>query len=183
VTPENLAGLVVGEGCFYAESVSDRKYRLGWRIRPAFCIEMRHDEREVLEEVRDQLQCGSVYTLDFGRYRGYEERGWQPHVKYRVSNLADLRMKVVPFFLKHPLFGRKRRAFELFAQLVDVMSRGGHLRSDGVEVAKELARELTEHNRRGDSRARRMREMRLSGGNASEVPTHRNHRPSHHESW
>ena len=30
--------------------------------------------------------------------------------------------------------------------------------------------------------ARRMRETCLSGGNASEVPTHRNHRPSHHES-
>ena len=51
MTPENLAGLVVGEGCFYAESVSDRKYRSGWRIQPAFCIEMRHDDRAVLEEV------------------------------------------------------------------------------------------------------------------------------------
>jgi hypothetical protein len=30
---------------------ADPKYRSGWRIRPAFCIEMRHEEREVLEEV------------------------------------------------------------------------------------------------------------------------------------
>src|SRR6266498_763333 len=126
MTPENLAGLVVGEGCFYAESVSDRKYRSGWRIRPAFCIEMRHDDREVLEGVRAHLACGRVYDLDFGRYRGYEAKGWRPHAKYRVSNLADLHEKVVPFFRQHPLFGRKRRAFELFADLVELMRRGRH---------------------------------------------------------
>jgi hypothetical protein len=40
--PEHISGLVVGEGCFYAESC-DPKYRSGWRIRPAFCIEMRHE--------------------------------------------------------------------------------------------------------------------------------------------
>jgi hypothetical protein len=49
--PEHISGLVVGEGCFYAESCADPKYRSGWRIRPAFCIEMRHEEREVLEEI------------------------------------------------------------------------------------------------------------------------------------
>src|SRR6266540_297312 len=121
MTPENVAGLVVGEGCFYAGSASDPKYRLGWRIRPAFCIEMRHDEREVLEGVRSHLRCGGVHDLDFGRYRGYEARGWRPHVKYRVSRLADLQGKVIPFFWQHQLFGRKRRAFDLFAELVELM--------------------------------------------------------------
>src|SRR5918992_3682210 len=116
VTPEHVAGLVVGEGCFYAESGRDKKYRSGWRIRPAFCIEMRHDDREVLEYVRDHLGCGAIYDLDFGRYRGYESKGWKPHVKYRVSNLADLHGKVVPFFRSRALFGRKRRAFELFSE-------------------------------------------------------------------
>ena len=149
MTPENLAGLVVGEGCFYAESVSDRKYRFGWRIRPAFCIELRHDDREVLEEVRAYLSCGNVYDLDFGRYRGYEARGWRRHAKYRVSNLADLQSKVVPFFRRHVLFGRKRRAFEIFAELVESMSRREHLSEDGFLKVRDLAEQLTEHNRRG----------------------------------
>jgi len=75
MTPDNMAGLVVGEGCFYTESRPDGKYRLGWRIRPGFCIEMRNDDRDVLEQVREHMRCGSIYTLDFGRYRGYESRG------------------------------------------------------------------------------------------------------------
>ena len=149
VTPEHVAGLVVGEGCFYTESGRDRKYRSGWRIRPAFCIEMRHDDREVLEEVRAHLGCGSIYDLDFGRYRGYESRGWKPHVKYRVRNIADLHGKVLPFFRRHRLFGRKRIAFELFADLVEMLYARRHLDPEGLKVAKDLARQLTEHNRKG----------------------------------
>lgn len=149
VTPENVAGLVVGEGCFYAESGSDKKYRSGWRVRPAFCIEMRSDDRSVLEAVQANLGCGSIYDLDFGRYRGYESKGWKPHVKYRVSRLADLHEKVVPFFKRHSLFGRKRRAFELFEELVEAMHRREHLEPEGLEKAKKLAKLLTEHNKKG----------------------------------
>lgn len=126
-----------------------QKYRSGWRIRPAFCIEMRQDDREVLEGVQALLGCGRIYALDFGRYQGYEEKGWKPHVKYRVSNRADLFGKVLPFFRTHHLFGRKRRAFELFAELVEMMYRREHLEPQGLEKAKDLAGQLTKHNRKG----------------------------------
>jgi hypothetical protein len=149
ITPEHVAGLVVGEGCFYAESREDLKYRSGWRIRPAFCLEMRADDRVALEIVRDFLGCGRLYELDFGRYEGYEARGWKPHVKYRVSRLAELHDNVVPFFSRHKLFGRKREAFELFAELVELMSSKEHLEANGLLHAKDLARRLAEHNRRG----------------------------------
>ena len=107
ITPAHICGLVVGEGCFYAESAPDAKYRSGWRIRPSFCIEMRADDRVAVEAVRDHLGCGSIFELDFGRYAGYEDKGWQPHVKYRVTRLSDLSELVVPFFNEHRLFGRK----------------------------------------------------------------------------
>jgi hypothetical protein len=149
VTPDHIAGLVVGEGCFYVESGADSKYRSGWRIRPAFCIEMRHDDKEVLEAVQLALGCGSIYDLDFGRYRGHESKEWHPHVKYRVSNLADLHGKVVPFFQEHPLFGRKRTSFELFAELVEMKTQGEHLDDEGLARAKALAKQLTGHNKKG----------------------------------
>jgi len=149
ITPAHVAGLVVGEGCFYAESGEDPKYLSGWRIRPAFCLEMRADDRAALELVQAQLNCGHLYDLDFGRYEGYEERGWKAHVKYRVTRLSDLHDKVVPFFSQHRLFGRKREAFELFAELVQLMYRKAHLESTGLFEAKALAARLAEHNRRG----------------------------------
>ena len=149
ITPENIAGLVVGEGCFYCESAADPKYKLGWRLRPAFCIEMRADERDVLEAVKRQLGCGNVYHLDFGRYRSYEDRGWQPHAKYRVSSVSDLHRSVVPFFDTNPLFGRKKQAFEIFRDLVHLLNENRHLTEPGLSEGIELAGRLGRHNARG----------------------------------
>lgn len=149
ISPEHVVGLVVGEGCFYCESAPDAKYRSGWRIRPAFCVEMRRDDKKVLEAVKRHLRCGRIYELDFGRYQGYESRGWEPHVKYRVTNIADLNGKVLPFFRANGIFGRKRRAFEIFADLVELMSHREHLTPEGLCRAKALAEELGRHNGRG----------------------------------
>lgn len=149
LSAEHIVGLVVGEGCFYAESTPDTKYRLGWRLRPAFSIEMRIDERPVLEAVRQTLGCGRVYELDFGRYRGYEKRNWMGHAKYRVGATRDLARFVVPFFEANPLFGRKAMAFKHFSQLVRLLSSGSHRSPEGLREGKALATLLTDHNRRG----------------------------------
>lgn len=149
ITPAHICGLVVGEGCFYAESVADLSYRLGWRVRPAFCIEMRADDRPVLEVVQEYLGCGAIYHLDFGRYRGYRGRGWHPHAKYRVANVRDLQEKVVPFFDQFCLFGRKRLAFKVFKPLVALVYERRHLTPEGLVEARRLARMLAEHNERG----------------------------------
>lgn len=153
LTPDNVAGLVVGEGCFYVESAADPKYRSGWRIRPGFCIEMRHDERALLEEVKAIVGCGAIYELDFGRYRGYEDRGWLPHVKFRVGSVADLHAHVVPFFRTHPLFGRKREAFDIFAEIVEGLHAREHLTEIGLKRLKRQAFHLMRHNQRGGGAA------------------------------
>lgn len=149
LSPEHIVGLVVGEGCFYAESAPDSKYRLGWRLRPAFCIEMRIDERPVLEAVQRTMGCGRVYELDFGRYRGYEKKNWMRHAKYRVGSTRDLTGLVVPFFEANPLFGRKAVAFEHSSHLVQLLSTGAHRSPEGLRRGKVLATLLAEHNRRG----------------------------------
>lgn len=149
MTPENLAGLVVGEGCFYTESAADPKYRLGWRIRPAFCIEMRRDDEPVLDAARSLLECGAIYHLDFGRYRGYATAGWQPHAKFRVTRLEDLHYKVIPFFRRHQLFGRKQRSFCIFSEIVEGLAARDHLDPAGLQRLKRLAHLLSLHNQRG----------------------------------
>lgn len=149
ISPEALVGFVVGEGCFYVESGCDKKYRLGWRIRPAFCVEVREDDRPILEALRETLRCGNIYELDFGRYRGYAEKGWRPHVKYRVSNFEEILSKVVPFFERYPLFGRKKRCFKLFQRVVVAMRGRQHLDPQGLEQIKEVVRELNHLNKKG----------------------------------
>lgn len=149
ISPDALAGFVVGDGCFYVESGHDRKYRHGWRIRPAFCVEVRNDDRAILEALRSVLGCGNIYELDFGRYQGYESRGWKPHVKYRVGNIQDIRRKVIPFFQEHTLFGRKQRSFELFCRVVVMMEAHRHLDPMGIEEIKGIVHNLNTLNKKG----------------------------------
>ena len=161
VTPQHIAGLVVGEGCFYVESAPDPKYKSGWRIRPAFCIEMRSNDKEVLEHVQAHLRCGTIYDLDFGRYRGYEAKRWRPHAKLRVGNIADLHNKIVPFFHRYPLFGQKAKSFEVFAELVQVVHGRHHLCPEGLIKARRLADELKKLNKKGGRPAVRSPRGRL----------------------
>lgn len=149
ISPENVSGFVVGEGCFYVECGRDDKYKLGYRIRPAFCIELRYDDKEILEVIKEYLQCGNIYDLDFGRYKGYEQKKWKPHVKYRISNFEDISKKVVPFFNKYALFGKKRRSFELFSQIVEMMERKEHLNENGIKKIIQIVNELKSLNKKG----------------------------------
>ena len=147
--PEAISGYVTGEGCFYAESGYDPKYRLQHRIRLAFCIEIKATDRELLETVRKRLECGHIYELDFGRYQGYEAKNWKPHVKYRVSNFQELTEKVIPFFSKYPLFGTKRQSFEVFCQIAELMANKQHLTPEGLERIKMLVKQLNALNKKG----------------------------------
>jgi hypothetical protein len=147
--PEAISGYVTGEGCFYAESGYDPKYRLQHRIRLAFCIEVKATDRELLEAVQSQLGCGHIYELDFGRYRGYETKNWKPHVKYRVSNFQELTQKVIPFFSQYPLFGTKHQSFEVFCQIAELMMNKQHLTPEGLEIIKILVKRLNALNKKG----------------------------------
>jgi len=149
ISPENVSGFVVGEGCFYVEFGSDKKYKLGYRVRPAFCIEVRYDDKDVLEAVREHLGCGNIYNLDFGRYKGYEQKKWKPHVKYRVSNFEDISRKVVPFFKRYSLFGKKKRSFDLFCEVVNLMEQKAHLGQEGLQRISSIVNELRSLNKKG----------------------------------
>ena len=147
--PEAISGFVTGEGCFYAESGRDPKYRLGHRIRLAFCIEVKADDLEVLQAVQSQLGCGNIYSLDFGRYQQYAAKNWRPHVKYRVSNFRDIHNRVIPFFKRHPLYGTKRKAFDVFTQIAEAMQAKQHLDQQGLEGIKSLVVQLKTLNKKG----------------------------------
>jgi hypothetical protein len=149
MSPENVSGYVTGEGCFYAESGYDPKYKLKHRIRLAFCIKVRANDRMLLEMVKNQLGCGNIYSLDFGRYEGYEKRKWRPHVKLRVSNFADVYNKVMPFFKKNTLFGVKRQSFEIFCKIAELINTKEHLSEKGLTEIKVLVKELHSVNKKG----------------------------------
>ena len=147
--PESISGYVTGEGCFYAESGRDPKYRLGHRIRLAFCIEVKESDREILEAIQRTLGCGNIYSLDFGRYKGYRQKKWHRHVKYRVSNFNDIWTRVIPFFKKYPLYGVKGQSFRVYCEIAERIYMREHLTYAGLEHIKTLVNQLKALNKKG----------------------------------
>ena len=149
ISPENISGFVVGEGCFYVEYGKDPKYKLNTRVRPSFIIEVANDDVDVLHSIKEIIGCGTVYSLDYSRYQNYAEKKWKPHVRYKVSNITDIATKVIPFFEKYPLFGKKAKAFEYFKVIVEQVLAKKHLDVQGLVEISEVSDQLRLVNKRG----------------------------------
>lgn len=149
ISPENISGFVVGEGCFYVEFGKDGKYKSKLRVRPAFVIELAVDDEPILQSIKNIIGCGTVYHLDFGRYLNYRERNWKSHVRYKVSNITDIITKLIPFFDKYPLFGKKEKAFVLFKAICLKLLAKKHFTNEGLMEISELVNQLRTINKRG----------------------------------
>ena len=111
-----IAGFVDGEGCFalkFRRDVRhDRKSKpiyFYWDIE--FAILLREDDRDLLGKVKDTLKCGKISVNKRGQ------------VRYAINVIDDLFDKVIPFFEKHKLYGKKRHDFTLWKEGVEILKR------------------------------------------------------------
>lgn len=132
LNPYYLVGLVDGEGCFCVTFNKHKNNRL-LEVRLLFEIELREDDREILERVKETLNCGSIYYLNYERYKK-----WKPHYKYKVSNFKDIKEKVIPFFKRYPLQAKKKNSFTLFCKSAELIAKKRHLTNEGIEEIKLL---------------------------------------------
>ena len=138
-----IAGFVVGEGCFYIEVSRDDSYNCGYQCRLGFEIEVRDDDEPILREIQHVLGCGNVYHLDYERYAK-----WKPHAKYRVSNLKDIYDKVIPFFADDILFGRKKEVYDLFCRAAEIIKAGRHRTPGGVQELLDIKKEMKRYGKK-----------------------------------
>jgi hypothetical protein len=73
---------------------------------------------------------GHIYTFEFKRYPR-----WKPHCKLKVSNIRGLTEVIIPFFKKHRLQSKKRRSFEIFCKIVEMIKNKKHL---NLKYAKQI---------------------------------------------
>lgn len=109
-----ISGLTDGEGCFALKFRRDiRREKKGspvyyyWTVE--FAILLHGDDSLLLKSVQKTLNCGKT-TLN--------KRGI---VRYAVNRFLDLQGKIIPFFRRHPLHGKKASDFELWAEAVNII--------------------------------------------------------------
>ena len=97
-------------------------YARKWKVSAAFNVSQK--DEAPLELFRDTLGCGTI------RRAGND--GWY----WEVNRLSDITNRVVPFFDRFPLLGRKADDYALFRSAVALLERGALSDTDYVAVLK-----------------------------------------------
>lgn len=160
LNPWYITGLVEGEGCFCINISKHKTKKIGFDARLMFEIEMIIDDKPLLEKLQSQLQCGNIYVLNYERY------SWRPHVKYAVKSNSDIQEKIIPFFKKFKLVGKKRKDFEFFCQACEIFKRRDHLKIEGINELRQIQSKMNLRRKLKQSSAK-VRENRAPGGERS----------------
>ena len=123
-----ISGYFDGEGCFTV-SISPRPtLKLGWEARPSASVSQNADRSQVLDLIQAHFGCGTIRPDRSDRT-----------VKWEVRKLAQLRERVVPHFVQHPMLSRKQEDFERFAIVCELMAHKKHRTALGLAQIVELA--------------------------------------------
>jgi LAGLIDADG DNA endonuclease family protein len=135
--PWFVTGLAEGEGCFCVSFAIRPKLRVGLEARPSFSLSLNERDRDLLGELQAYFECGWIRESRSDRTFKYEARS--------VHDLVD---RIVPHFEAYPLHGVKRRSFEGFAQVCQMIGQGDHLRLEGMADIVRIATEMNLGKRR-----------------------------------
>lgn len=96
------------------------------------------DRSEVLLAIQRYFDCGTLRPDRSDRT-----------LKWEVRSLPLLRDRIIPHFRRYPLQSGKRRDFDLFAEICELMDRGEHRRPRGLVEIVRLAGEMNPSGKRG----------------------------------
>ncbi len=119
LNPEWITGFTDAEGSFGVKIFKSKGYKLGWRINPFFQIKLNIRDLQILNRI--QVYFGGIGIISF-------ENNF---AKLVVSKPKDLLAVVIPHFVTYPLLTQKYADFELFRQILLIMSIKGHRTEEG----------------------------------------------------
>nr|YP_010130207.1 LAGLIDADG endonuclease [Clavaria fumosa]QPZ51109.1 LAGLIDADG endonuclease [Clavaria fumosa] len=122
MTPWFCSGLIDSEGSFITTIYKNKEIKIGWRVQSIFQIELHIQDLSLLLQLQQFFGgCGSIIKS--------KNRNT---VRFSVSDIKDLTTIIIPHFYKYPLLTQKSADFILFQQVVELMSKKGHLSMDGL---------------------------------------------------
>ena len=110
---EYIIGLVDGEGSFYIRVNEDPKRRN--KIEFKFSVKLRHQDKEILDNLKQFFGCGNVYLQKDPRPNHTD------CYRFEVNKKEDILTKIIPFFEKNPpKIQSRKRDFDLFKQISEL---------------------------------------------------------------
>ena len=110
LTADYVLGLVDGEGSFNVRVNPGRNRRA--KVELKFSLKLRHQDKEVLDELQKFFRCGKVYIQRDKR------ENHSLCFRFEVQNKKEIIEKIIPFFEKNsPKVLSRKRDFELFKEI------------------------------------------------------------------
>ena len=128
-----IVGFTDGEGCFHISLNKLPGMTLGWQVLPEFRVVQHEKDQITLERIRDYFGFGSV-QINRIDYHGTRK-------EFRVRGLENLN-KIVNFFKTNKLKTSKRKDFEIFSEVIDLMNKKEHLSKQGLDKIAYLVKEM-----------------------------------------
>lgn len=130
-----LAGFADGEGSFNVSFRPRSDYSFPWKV--SLCFNVSQRDSVILSLFKRHLECGTM--------RQRSDGVWY----YEVNNLLAIRENVIPFFRRFGFMSaKKKRDFAKFVKLAEMMERGDHLTSAGVEEILDIRRDMNDGGKR-----------------------------------
>jgi hypothetical protein len=127
VANEYVVGLTDGEGCLYVNIGKHPAYQTGTRVQLHFHLKMQEKDKELLEKIRNTLDCGAVY------FQKEQRKNHTQCYRYTVGSCRDIFKRIIPFFQKYPLqSASKRKSFDAFCKIASLVKKRVHLTEKGV---------------------------------------------------
>ncbi len=116
-----LAGFTDGEGSFNVSTINrNQDFKTGWKISLSFNISQK--DETVLHLFKKVLRCGSLRKRKDGV------------VYFEVRRIDELKNIVIPFFEQFPIRSvSKRKQYEVFREIVKIVSLKQHLTLEGLK--------------------------------------------------
>ena len=124
-----IVGFTDGEGCFHISINKLSGMSLGWQVLPEFRIVQHEKDEEVLHQIKNYFGFGSIEINNFDE--NATRKG------FRVRGLENLN-NIVKFFEENPLRTTKKKNFEIFKEVIQMMNNKKHLTKEGLDKIAEL---------------------------------------------
>ena len=137
-----ICGFVDGEGCFSVSVIVNKTTKSGVQIFPEFVVTQGAKSLAVLKEIKNFFGCGNIFVNK--RYDNHHEHLY----RYCVRSLADLEIKIIPFFMEHNVKTYKRHDFKIFTEVVMMMFQKKHLNEKGKNKILRLISNMNRKKKR-----------------------------------
>jgi len=130
-----LAGFADGEGSFNVSFRPRSDFKIPWKI--SLCFNISQKDKVILALYKRYLQCGTL--------RSRPDGVWY----YEVNNLRAIVENVIPFFLKFNfLSAKKKRDFQKFQELANIIQVNGHLTFKGINQILKIRKDMNDGGKR-----------------------------------